>query len=160
MTVPDSPNPSPERRWWARWRGKLLGAMASEASPHATEPDFWRDLRDELLAGRQWVDRAVVLCYAAITGLVVVAFTLLAERASHAFAAMTGAGEFGRYLPLLWTPSLTVVVLWWTRRYAPGALGSGIPQVVRALGIVEPSINGLLNLHAHGLIIGIARRHE
>lgn len=83
MAAPDSPNPSPDKPWWTRWQGKLRGAMASEASPHATEPDFWRDLRDELLAGRQWVDRAVVLCYAAITGLVVVAFTLLAEQAGR-----------------------------------------------------------------------------
>ena len=132
--------------------------MASQASAHATEPDFWRDLRDELLAGRQWVDRAVVLCYAAITGLVVVAFTLLAEQASRGFTALTGAGDFGPYLPLLWTPSLTVVVLWWTRRYVPGAMGSGIPQVVRALDDDLPDaqrswlVSLRLSLHKVGLV--------
>ncbi len=158
MTSPDSPNSSADVPWWARWQGKLRGAMASEASPHATEPDFWRDLRDELLEGRQWVDRAVVLCYAAITGLVVVAFTLLAEQAIHSFTAMTGAGELGRYLPLLWTPGLTVVLLWWTRRYAPGAMGSGIPQVVRALddNLPQSQRSGLvslrLSLHKMGLV--------
>lgn len=146
MTVPDGPNPYPSKPWWARWRTKFLGTMSSEASPHATEPDFWRDLRDELLTGRQWVDRAVVLCYAAITGLLVVAFTLLAERASHAFVAVSDAQAAGRYLPLLWTPSLTVALLWWTRRYAPGAMGSGIPQVVRALD------DDLSSSHRSGLV--------
>jgi H+/Cl- antiporter ClcA len=34
---------------------------------------------------------------------------------------------------LLCTPVLTVAVLWWMRRFAPGAAGSGIPQVVRCL---------------------------
>jgi H+/Cl- antiporter ClcA len=34
---------------------------------------------------------------------------------------------------LAWTPALTVALLWWTRRFVPGAVGSGIPQVVRAL---------------------------
>lgn len=132
--------------------------MASEASPHATEPDFWRDLRDELLAGRQWVDRVVVLCYAVLTGLVVVAFTLLAERASHLFLALGQAGGLATYLPLLWTPGLTVVLLWWTRRYAPGALGSGIPQVVRALDDELPAeqrawlVSLRLSLHKIGLV--------
>lgn len=137
---------------------KLVGAMASESSPHATEPDFWRDLRDELLAGRQWMDRAVVLCFAAITGLVVVAFTLLAEQASHAFESLRQIGEVGPFLPLVWTPLLTVVLLWWTRRYAPGAAGSGIPQVVRALDDDLPEaqrarlVSLRLSLHKIGLV--------
>lgn len=101
MSQPQSGRQGPEGPWRTRWRARIAQAMASEASPHATEPDFWRDLRDELLAGRQWIDRAVVLCYAAITGLVVVAFTLLAEEASPGFSGLTRVGELGRYLPLL-----------------------------------------------------------
>lgn len=97
------------------------------------EPEFWCNLRGELLAGRQWIDRGVVLAYAAATGLVVVGFTFLAEAAAHAFSQLEQAGTQGRYLALLWTPLLTVAVLWWTRRHVPGALGSGIPQVVRTL---------------------------
>lgn len=95
--------------------------------------DFWRNLRRELAAGRQWRDRAIVLVYAVITGLVVVGFTLLAEAASTWFARLAGVESVGRWLPLAWTPALTVVLLWWTRRFAPGAEGSGIPQVVAAL---------------------------
>jgi H+/Cl- antiporter ClcA len=97
------------------------------------EPEFWRNLGKELSAGRQWVDRAIVLAYAAATGLLVVGFTLLAEGASQLFEQRQRWGVYGHYLPLLWTPALTVLVLWWTRRFSPGAMGSGIPQVVRAL---------------------------
>ena len=96
-------------------------------------PDFWRNLRQELVAGRHWIDRAVVLAYAVLTGLVVVGFTLLSEAASHGFEHIRTLGKLGPWLPLLWTPALTVAVLWWTRRFVPAAMGSGIPQVVAAL---------------------------
>jgi H+/Cl- antiporter ClcA len=100
---------------------------------HGIEPEFWRNLHAEALAGRQWIDRAVVLVYAVITGLVVVGFTLLAEAAMHGFQQIERWGPQGRYLVLVWTPLLTVALLWWTRRFVPGAMGSGIPQVMRAL---------------------------
>ena len=72
-------------------------------------------------------------CSLSLTGLLVVGFTLLAEAASHGFERIRGLGAYGPYLALVWTPALTVAFLWWTRRFAPGAQGSGIPQVVRAL---------------------------
>jgi H+/Cl- antiporter ClcA len=68
-----------------------------------------------------------------LTGAVVVGFTLLAEAASHGFAAIRGMTTWAPYAALVWTPALTVGVLWWTRRFSPCAVGSGIPQVVRAL---------------------------
>lgn len=158
MTDPDGANPNRVKTRWARWLDKRLQDLAGNASAHASDPDFWRDLRIELLAGRQWMDRATVLVYAATTGLVVVAFTLLAERASHAFSAVTHAGGPWRYLPLLWTPACTVLLLWWTRRYMPGAMGSGIPQVVRALDDQLPEaqrawlVSWRLSLHKIGLV--------
>lgn len=100
---------------------------------HSKNPDLWRNLRTELAVGPHWRDRAVVLTYAVATGLVVVGFTLLAERASAGFALLRQWGDLRHWLPLLWTPALTVLVLWWARRFAPGTLGSGIPQVVLAL---------------------------
>ncbi len=124
------------------------------------EPEFWFNLRGELLAGRQWIDRGVVLAYAVATGLVVVGFTFLAEAAAHAFGLLEKAGTQGRYLALLWTPLLTVAILWWTRRHVPGALGSGIPQVVRALDDdLETSQRAWLvslrvSLHKIGLVSG------
>jgi H+/Cl- antiporter ClcA len=91
------------------------------------------NLRGELLTHRQWLDRAVVLAYAAFTGLAVVGFTLAAEHASQAFGQARAMQPWGPWLALVWTPALTVAVLWLTLRFAPGSGGSGIPQVVRAL---------------------------
>lgn len=103
------------------------------ATVHDMAPDVWRNLGREVRPGRQWVDRAVVLSYAAATGLVVVGFTLLAEAASRGFAGLQRLHPWAPWAALVWTPALTVAIVWWARRYAPGALGSGIPQVVRAL---------------------------
>ena len=124
------------------------------------EPDFWRNLRDESVAGRQWFDRAIVLAYAAITGAVVVGFTLLAEAASHGFASLRGVAAWTPYAALVWTPALTVCLLWWTRRFALGAAGSGIPQLVRALDDdLEPAqqtwlVSLNVSLHKIGLVSG------
>jgi H+/Cl- antiporter ClcA len=124
------------------------------------EPDFWHNLQREFFAGRQWVDRGIVLAFAAATGAVVVAFTLLAEAAIHGFRQVEGWGSQGRYLTLLWTPALTVALLWWTRRFVPGAMGSGIPQVMRALDddLPPPQRAWLaslrLSLHKMGLVSG------
>lgn len=97
------------------------------------QPDFWRNLRRELAAGTHWRDRAIVLAYAMVTGLAVVGFTYLAEAASEGFALLRQIGAYGPWLALAWTPALTVCILAWTRRFVPGAQGSGIPQVVAAL---------------------------
>ncbi len=120
--------------------------------------DFWRNLRGELVAGRQWRDRAVVLAFAVITGLVVVAFTLLAEYATAGFDRMFRRSALTAAASLVVTPALTVAILWWTRRFVPGAQGSGIPQVVAALddAMPAPARAGLvslrLSLHKIGLV--------
>jgi H+/Cl- antiporter ClcA len=137
----------------AAWRGGWTAVRD-------IEPEFWGNLQREMRGGRQWLDRAVVLAYAAITGLVVVGFTLLAEAASAAFARWPQFGAYAVYAPLLWTPLLTVALLWWTQRFAPGAFGSGIPQVVRALDDdlhpVQQSwlVSLRVSLHKIGLVSG------
>ncbi|MEK5750015.1 chloride channel protein, partial [Acinetobacter nosocomialis] len=40
---------------------------------------------------------------------------------------------------LLWTPALTAAIVWATRRWFPGAAGSGIPQIKAALDPDLPS---------------------
>ena len=59
-----------------------------------------------------------------------VAFTLLSDWAFQVFELGYG---YNRWLVLLWTPLLTAFIVWATRRYAAGAAGSGIPQVMAAL---------------------------
>ena len=127
---------------------------------HDHEPDFWRNLRRELACGAQWIDRAVVLAYAAATGLVVVGFTLLAEAASQGFEGLRQWGVHGGWFTLVWTPALTVVILWWARRFAPGTQGSGVPQVVLALDDQTPEeqrgnlVSLRLSIHKIGLVAG------
>lgn len=110
--------------------------------------------------GRPWFERALVLGFAALTGAVVVGFTLLAEAASHAHAALRNAAPWAPWLTLVWTPLATAALLWWTRRFAPGAFGSGIPQVVRALDDDLPReqrrwlVSPVGALHKIGLVSG------
>lgn len=121
---------------------------------------FWRSFVREIAGGGHWRDRAVVIAYSVLTGIVVVAFTLLAEAASTRFAALVRIPAVGPWLPLLWTPALTVAILWWTMRFAPGAQGSGIPQVVAALDDDLPAaarsqlVSLRISLHKIALVSG------
>jgi H+/Cl- antiporter ClcA len=74
--------------------------------------------------------RAVVVLLAAAAGLTVVGFSWLAEGAYARFAALHAAAWWS---PLIVTPACTAAVVWATRRFAPGAAGSGIPQVMATL---------------------------
>jgi H+/Cl- antiporter ClcA len=165
-TPPPPPAAAPGGNGDARARREALLARLRELL-HApwralrdVEPEFWRNLRDELTTGRQWIDRTVVMIFAALTGLLVVGFTLLAEGGTELFTKLTHLGPWAMWLPLVWTPALTVAVLWWTRRYAEGAMGSGIPQVVRALDDDIDTrqrawlVSLKLSLHKVGLVSG------
>jgi H+/Cl- antiporter ClcA len=99
------------------------------------EPDFLQNLRTEMGGGRQWLDRAVVIGYAVLAGLAVVGFTLLADGAFSLYQDMRRAAWWA---PLVWTPALTALVVWSIRRWAPGAAGSGVPQVLVALDVNTP----------------------
>ena len=98
------------------------------SNPH--EPDFFQNLRAELSSFRLWIDRAIVLGYAVAAGLFVVGFTMASERAFSLFQALYGRHPWA---VLLWTPVLTAAIVWTTRRWFPGASGSGIPQIKAAL---------------------------
>lgn len=145
---------------WLQMQAARAWLDASWRAAQDIEPEFWSNLKRELLAGRQWVDRVIVLAFAAATGAIVVGFTLLAEAAIHGFRQLEHWGAHGRFLTLLWTPALAVALLWWTRRFVPGAQVSGIPQVVRALDDdLQPSQTAWLasirvSLHKIGLVSG------
>lgn len=103
---------------------------------HHQQPDFLDNLNQEFKNGRRWLERSVVLAYAAAAGLCVVVFTLMAE---HAFGLFERIFYWqGGWAVLLWTPAVTALAVWATRRWAPGAAGSGIPQVMVAL---EPGLD-------------------
>lgn len=103
-----------------------------DKSPHDMRSAF----RREFASPHIWITRAVVVGAAAVAGLVVVGFTWLAERALGLFLDLASAGW---WLPLIWTPICCGAIVWLTRRYARGAGGSGIPQVMAAL---DPELSG------------------
>lgn len=98
-------------------------------------PEFLQELKSELANKHLWADRGVVLLFAILTGLTVVTFTWLSEHALETFFALSG--QF-IWLPLVWTPVLTMGIVYLTRRFAIGATGSGIPQVMAALSPQTP----------------------
>jgi H+/Cl- antiporter ClcA len=100
------------------------------------EPDFLQNLRSELSNWRLWRDRAIVLGYAAAAGLFVVGFTVAADWAFGRFEQLRHTAPWAI---LLWTPLMTVGIVWVTRRWFPGAAGSGIPQVKAALDPAVPA---------------------
>ncbi|GAC1541754.1 MAG: chloride channel protein [Ramlibacter sp.] len=101
------------------------------------QPDVLHAIRRDLANARVWMGRAVVLAYAGLAGASVVAFTRLSERALGAFSHLVTAYPL---LPLAWTPLLCALLAWLTRRWAPGAAGSGIPQVMAALHTSVPEL--------------------
>ncbi len=66
---------------------------------------------------------------AVLLGLAALAFAGVSDRAQATFAAFVVRWP---YAPLALTPAVFVLVVWITRRFAPHARGSGIPQVIAA----------------------------
>lgn len=125
-------------------------------------------LRRELSDWRLWSTRALVVLAAVAAGLSVVGFTWITERALHAFFSLRASWWWA---PLLWTPACTAAIVWVTRRWVPGAAGSGIPQVMAALdSSVDMAQRGLfvsirlsvakVVLTAWGLLAGLSIGRE
>jgi H+/Cl- antiporter ClcA len=93
----------------------------------------------------RWQMRAVLWAAAGAAGLAVVGFATLAEVALAAFETLR---RHWWWSPFLIAPGLGMAVVWATRRYVPGAAGSGIPQVVAATKIAAAghSVSALLSL--------------
>ena len=99
-------------------------------------PSLLARLRHHQLGTRDaWQDRLTVWLSAATAGLAVVTFTYIAELADHLFRAIYAHATWS---PLVLTPFAGVVILWLTRRIAPMAAGSGIPQVMVAMNPTLP----------------------
>lgn len=91
--------------------------------------------KNEFSDWRLWWTRFLVIAIAAIAGLTVVMFTWLSERALESFFDLR---RIWWWAPFLWTPLCTAAIVWLTRRYAEGAAGSGIPQVMASL---DPAVD-------------------
>ena len=73
--------------------------------------------------------RVATVVGAVMLGLIALGF---AEIADHAQLAFTWIVVRQPYLPLVMTPAAFAAIVWVTRRFAPDAAGSGIPQVIAA----------------------------
>ena len=124
--------------------------------------------KKEFTDWRLWWSRSVVIAVAAAAALVVVGLTRLSEYALALFVDLRTAWG---WTPLLWTPLCTAAIVWVTRRYAPGAEGSGIPQVMASIeSAVDPSNRNLfvslklsaakIVLTAWGLLAGLSLGRE
>jgi len=131
---------------------------------HGPAPDLRRELGD----WRLWTVRAVVVLLSVVAGLTIVGFTWLAETAYDAFTTLHAAAPWS---PLVVTPAVTAAIVWCTRRFAPGAAGSGIPQVIATLDTrVDDAERGLfvslrlsaakILLTAAGLLGGLSLGRE
>lgn len=131
-------------------------------------PEFLQAVKNELADWRLWADRMLVLLFAILAGLTVVVFTWLSEQAVTTFL---GLHRQYFWLPLLWTPLLTMGIVHLTRRFAMGAAGSGIPQVMAALSPETPRLHRSIfvslklsvmkvGLTASGLLAGLSLGRE
>ena len=77
-----------------------------------------------------WKERAIIWLAAVATGLVVVAFCRVTDFAGGYFNTLT---RHYAWITLLLCPLTAVAIVWVTRRFFPGAEGSGIPEVSAAL---------------------------
>jgi H+/Cl- antiporter ClcA len=80
---------------------------------------------------RLWLQYGVLWLGAVLVGLVAVLYAWLIDLGFALFHAVQ-RGHF--WLPLLLTPAMSALCVWLTRRFFSGAEGSGIPQVIAALG--------------------------
>ncbi|WJW75137.1 chloride channel protein [Thiohalobacter sp. IOR34] len=88
----------------------------------------------ELLSPEAWKTRIVFWSGAVVVGLLAALFAYGTEYANEIFAE--GASAYA-WLPFLLSPLGLGLIAWLTRRYVPGASGSGIPQAIAALGLTE-----------------------
>ncbi|EJN09230.1 chloride channel protein [Herbaspirillum sp. YR522] len=84
---------------------------------------------------RLWLQYGILWSGAVVTGLVAVLYAWLID---YGFSLFHGAQQRYPWLPLLLTPAVGAASVWLTRRFFAGAEGSGIPQVIAALGDETP----------------------
>ncbi|MBT0570782.1 chloride channel protein [Curvibacter sp. CHRR-16] len=132
-----------------------------------SHPHIYSAVRYELRSTTVWRTRLVVLSFAALAGFAVVGLAWLAELALAWFFAMQ---QRWGWFALGWTPLCTGLIVWATRRWAVGAAGSGIPQVMAAQEVDDEQGRSLfvslrlsvakVLLTAWGLLAGLSLGRE
>lgn len=91
--------------------------------------------------GSTWQRRTATAGGAVLVGLAALAFAALADAIQKGFSSFIVAWPFA---PLLLTPAVYGLIAFITRRYAPEARGSGIPQVIAATHNAASAANARL----------------
>jgi len=91
-------------------------------------------LRNKVLCTTTWKIQLVFWFSAILVGIAATLFALASEHTHGLFKRILAVSP---YLPLIVTPLLLILVAWLTRRFFPGAQGSGIPQSIAALSISD-----------------------
>lgn len=92
--------------------------------------------------------RVALMGGAVLVGLAALIFANVADIASERFAHLV---EKWPYAPFFLTPPAFMALVWITRRFAPLASGSGIPQVIAATRNPEQADRGLVHLRTAAL---------
>src|SRR5579862_3296789 len=87
------------------------------------------EARRTLLSAQHWRIRAVMWSAGAAVGAAAVVFAWLADTAQ---ALLQGLLAHAHWIAWFLAPPGFGVIAWLTRRYFPGAAGSGIPQTIFA----------------------------
>jgi H+/Cl- antiporter ClcA len=95
----------------------------------------------------QFRTRSAILTGAILIGIVA---TLFAEGADWAGAVFSHYAKTWRWWPLVTTPLTFMALVWITRRYAPQARGSGIPQVIAAQTNPNDATKALISIRTLG----------
>ncbi|HEV2516898.1 MAG TPA: chloride channel protein [Devosia sp.] len=87
--------------------------------------------------------RGATLTGAIAIGLLALVFAFAADAAQRLFTLLAGSFSL---LPLLITPLGFAALVYLTRRFAPDARGSGVPQVIAAAQLPHPELSPLISL--------------
>lgn len=110
---------------------KFIGAPDNRTPPDEGLGEHFLSLlgpkRRRIALSQFWLGRLIIWGGAALVGLLAVLFAELSEAAVQAFRDIS---ENAWWWPFLICPAGGALVVWATRRYFPGAEGSGIPQTI------------------------------
>ncbi len=87
-----------------------------------------------LLSPDAWKIRILFWSGAVLVGLIASGFAIVSERANEGFHHLVGISP---YLPFIVCPLGLMLVSWLTVKFFPGSQGSGIPQSIAALQMVD-----------------------
>ena len=95
-----------------------------------------RRSKRKLFSINAWKIRLVFWIGALLVGCVAALFAMMATTADHSFVQLASTYP---WLPFILTPAGLMLINWITRRFFPGAGGSGIPQTIAALDLKNKS---------------------